>query len=254
MGRVPESVVLLHGFGGTGRAWDGVASRLERERYRVSAPDLPGHGEQSGWRQPITFAACVEHVLARAPRSFALAGYSQGGRVALHVALAAPERVRALALISSSAGIEDAAERAARRAADGELARELEEGPYEEFIERWREQPLFADEPREVGRLAREDQRRNSPRALAAVLRGIGAGAMEPLWSRLGELAMPASVIVGERDSKYVALGERLAGALADGRLVRLPGGHALPLESPGPLAEALAATARRAAPARTAS
>ena len=41
--------------------------------------------------------------------------------------------------------------------------------PLEDFIERWRTQPLFAGDPPSVGALAREDQRRNRPDALAAV-------------------------------------------------------------------------------------
>ena len=37
---VPETVVLLHGFAGTGRLWDPVVARLDAERYRPLAPDL----------------------------------------------------------------------------------------------------------------------------------------------------------------------------------------------------------------------
>ena len=230
---MPESVVLLHGFGGTHRAWDGVRAHLHPERYRPLALDLPGHGEQAGWEPPITFAGCVDHVLARAPERFALCGYSMGGRIALLLALAAPERVRELVLVSTTAGIEDVGEREERRAADRLLADELEAGPFEDFIERWRTQPLFADEPAAVSELAREDQRRNRPDALAAALRGIGTGEMEPLWGRLGEFEMPVTVLVGERDAKFRALGERMAGLPANARLLIGPGGHNLPLESP---------------------
>jgi 2-succinyl-6-hydroxy-2,4-cyclohexadiene-1-carboxylate synthase len=234
---VPESLVLLHGFGGTRRAWDGVASRLSPQRYTPLALDLPGHGDAADTSTPVTFDSCVAHVLARAPERFALCGYSLGGRVALHVALAAPERVTRLVLVSTSAGIEDPAERAERRAADRRLADELERISFEQFIERWRTQPLFADDPAEVGELAREDQRRNRPRALAAVLRGIGTGEMAPLWERLGELTMPVTVVAGERDMKFRALGERMAALILDAELVIIDGGHGLPLESPAELA-----------------
>ncbi|HXN37769.1 MAG TPA: alpha/beta fold hydrolase [Solirubrobacteraceae bacterium] len=230
---MPENIVLLHGFSGTHRAWDGVRQRLDGERYRVLALDLPGHGAAADAERPITFAGCVEHALARSPERFALCGYSLGGRVALHVALAAPERVGRLVLVSCSAGIEDPAERAARRMDDRRLADELEHMPFEDFIERWRSQPLFADEPAQVRQLAREDQRRNRPDALAAVLRGIGTGEMQPLWDRLGELAMPATVVVGERDVKYRALGALMVALLSDGELVVVPGGHGLLLENP---------------------
>jgi 2-succinyl-6-hydroxy-2,4-cyclohexadiene-1-carboxylate synthase len=237
---VPEDVVLLHGFGGTHRAWDGVVGQLPPERYRPLGLDLPGHGASADAERPITFAGCVDHVLARAPARFVLCGYSLGGRVALHVALAAPERVTRLVLVSSTAGIEDAAERAERSAADHRLADELERIPFEDFIEHWRTQPLFADDPPEVGRLAREDQRRNRSDALAAVLRGIGSGEMTPLWGRLGELTMGVTVVVGERDEKFQALGRRMVDRLRDGELIVVPGGHPLPLENPIAVALAL--------------
>ncbi|HEY2200406.1 MAG TPA: alpha/beta fold hydrolase, partial [Solirubrobacteraceae bacterium] len=187
---MPESVVLLHGFSGTHRAWDDVVGRLRPERYLPLALDLPGHGEAASAERPITFAGCVATVLAAAPERFTLCGYSMGGRVALHVALAAPERVSRLVLVSSTAGIEDEAERAARRLADHRLADELERGGwagFDSFIERWRTQPLFARDPPEVGAMAREEMRRNDPDALAWVLRGIGTGEMAPLWDRLAE-------------------------------------------------------------------
>ena len=238
---MPETLVLLHGFSGTRRAWDGVSDQLDRENYRPLALDLPGHGRMADCVRPITFEACVAHVLAAAPERFALCGYSLGGRVALHVALAAPERVQRLLLVSCSAGIEDPGERVARRESDEDLARRLEQEPFEDFIERWRAQPVFAGEPAEAGALARADQRRNEPHALAAALRGLGTGTMEPLWGRLAELQMPVRVIVGERDAKFREIGRRLAAALPAGELVVLPGGHGLVLERPAELAHAIA-------------
>jgi 2-succinyl-6-hydroxy-2,4-cyclohexadiene-1-carboxylate synthase len=237
---VSENVVLLHGFGGTRRAWDGVVGLLDRERYRPLALDLPGHGEAADAPRPISFASCVEHVLVSSPERFVLCGYSMGGRIALHVALAAPGQVARLVLVGTNPGIEDGPERAARLRSDHALAEKLERTPFEEFIERWRTQPLFADDPPEVGALAREDQRRNRPDALAAVLRGLGTGEMEPLWDRLAELSMPVTVLVGERDAKFRALGRRMVERLADGVLLVAPGGHGLPLENPEAVARAL--------------
>ena len=237
---MPESIVLLHGFGGTHRAWDGVLARLDPGRYLPVALDLPGHGQAADSGLPITFNGCVEHVLTRAPERFTLCGYSMGGRIALTLALSAPERVERLVLVSTTAGIENPSERALRRASDERLCEQLETVPFEDFIESWRTQPLFADEPPEVGALARADQRRNRPDALAAALRGAGTGRMEPLWDRLGELTMPVMVVAGERDAKFRALGERMAGLLTDAHLVIVRGGHNLPLESPGEIADLL--------------
>ena len=231
--------MLLHGFGGTRRGWDAVVEQLNRERYRPLAHDLPGHGE-AGALRPVTVAACTEWVHTLSPRRFALAGYSMGGRIALRVALADPDRVSRLVLISTTAGIESEEQRIMRRAADEALAQRLGREPFEQFVRRWRAQPLFADDPPAVNEAARADQRRNDPQGLAAALRGIGAGALTPVWDRLGELAMPALVLAGQRDERYAAIGRRLADALPRGELRIVPGGHTLPLENPQAVADAL--------------
>ncbi len=237
---MPETLVLLHGFGGTHRAWDGVIERLDPERYRPLALDLPGHGAAASQQAPIGFEQCVRAVLGAAPQRFALCGYSLGGRVALHVALAAPERVARLCLIAANPGIEDAGERSERRAADERLARRLESEPFEDFIESWRTQPLFAADPPRVGELARADQRRNDPRVLAAVMRGLSTGAMEPFWDRLGELSMPVALLSGARDQKFTGLLARAQLLLPRAQLTVLEGGHGLPLEDPAGVAAVL--------------
>ena len=235
-----KSVVLLHGFGGTRRVWDEVVVHLSAERYRPLALDLPGHGQQSDALRPITFDGCVTSVLERAPERFVLAGYSMGGRIALHVALAAPERVVRLVLVSTTAGIEKQAERASRRERDSRLADEIEGGSIEDFSERWRAQPMFAEDPPGVDRLARTDQARNRPDGVAAALRGIGTGEMQPLWGRLNELSMPATIVVGDRDVKFHALGRQMDELLPQATLVMAQGGHVLPLENPLAIVDAL--------------
>ncbi len=62
-----------------------------------------------------------------------IAGYSMGGRLALYLALRHPDRCAGLFLESASPGLEDAGERAARRAADGEMATRLEDD-FEGFL------------------------------------------------------------------------------------------------------------------------
>jgi 2-succinyl-6-hydroxy-2,4-cyclohexadiene-1-carboxylate synthase len=240
MAGVPTTVVLLHGFAGTRRAWDPVVERLDPERYTPLAPDLRGHGDARDAR-PVSFEACVADVLAAAPDRFVLCGYSMGGRIAQHVALAAPARVERLVLIATTAGLADEAERAARRVDDERLAAFAEGASIEQFADRWAAQPLFAGTPPEAARIWREDLLRNDPRALAGVLRAMGTGAMASLWERLPTLTMPTTVLAGAADPKFVALGERLAAALPDGELVVVEGaGHGLPREAPGAVVAAL--------------
>jgi len=236
-----ETVVLLHGFTQTGGSWDPVLAALGQARYRALAPDLRGHGAAGG-RRPIGFPEVVDDVLGAVDGEFTLAGYSQGGRVALHVALAAPERIRRLVLVSTTAGLEDPRARAARRAADEDLASRMEGQDMEAVAHAWGAQALFSGQAEEARALAHADRLRNDPRDLAAALRGIGTGVMEPVWDRLGELRMPASVLAGERDAKFSELGRRLAEGLPDATLSLIPGaGHALPLEAPAAVAAAIA-------------
>ncbi|MEA2390244.1 MAG: 2-succinyl-6-hydroxy-2,4-cyclohexadiene-carboxylate synthase, partial [Solirubrobacteraceae bacterium] len=194
---MPETIVLLHGFTQTGASWSGVVAALG-ERYRALTPDLRGHGSASAVR-PVSFDAIVADIAELSPARFALAGYSMGGRIALHVALAHPDRVSRLALIGATAGIEDPRERAERRAADERLATTLERDGLDAFAERWGSQELFAGQPPPVAAAARADRLRNTPEGLAAALRGVGTGAMVPLWDRLGELTMPVVALAGER-------------------------------------------------------
>src|SRR3989304_3265234 len=63
-----------------------------------------------------------------------LLGYSMGGRLALHLALAAPEPTPALFLESASPGIDDPTEREARRAPGAALAGRNEGGRTEGLL------------------------------------------------------------------------------------------------------------------------
>jgi 2-succinyl-6-hydroxy-2,4-cyclohexadiene-1-carboxylate synthase len=240
---VRPPLVLLHGFTQTHRSWDGVIAAIGGGA-RVLAPDLPGHGSAAA--RPASFAACTAYLRALAgdpPTAirgatgdgrFSLAGYSMGGRIALATALALRGHVDRLILIGASPGLADEAERAQRRAADDALAERILATGVEAFAREWGAQPLFAGQPPEVAAAAHADRLRNTPEGLAAALRGLGTGVMEPLWDRLGELAMPVTLVVGERDEKFRAVAERMASALPRAELRVVPGAaHAAHLERP---------------------
>jgi 2-succinyl-6-hydroxy-2,4-cyclohexadiene-1-carboxylate synthase len=233
-------LVLLHGFTQTGRSWQPVLHALAA-RYRAIAPDLPGHGGFAE-RRPASFAACDAYVRVLADQPITLAGYSMGGRIALHAALSLGPRVRRLVLVGASPGIADAAERAARAAEDAALADRIEAIGLEAFVREWGAQPLFDGMPRGIAEIAHADRMRNTAAGLAAALRGLGTGVMPPLWDRLGELTVPVELVVGERDEKFRAIAERMTAALVAGRLHVVPGsGHAVHLEAPEAVAEVIA-------------
>ena len=94
------------------------------------------------------------------------------------------------------------------------------------FLDEWLAQPMFAGVPP----VARSDD----ALAMAAHLRMAGTGTQQSLWSRLGELAMPVLVVVGERDEKFRALGERLVAGITGAELAVVgDAGHAVPFERP---------------------
>ena len=233
------TLVLLHGFTQTRQSWRRTVAALGG-RYRALAPDLPGHGLAAD-RRPASFAACAADVRALAGDRFVLAGYSMGGRIALYAALALPGPAQRLVLVGASPGIADAAEREARRVADEALAERIEAVGIEAFAKEWGAQPLFAGQDEKVAAAAHADRLRNTPAGLAAALRGLGTGVMPPLWDRLGELAIPVTLVVGERDETFRAIAERMAAVIPDCRLEVVAGaGHAVQLERPEAVAAAI--------------
>ena len=237
-----RSLLLLHGFTGSAATWaplKGVLAPL----FHTIAPDLIGHGRSDSPAYPDRYRMdrCVADLLAlldalEVARADVL-GYSMGGRVALHLAVAAPDRVGALVLESSSPGIADAAERQARIAADETLADAIKVEGLEAFVERWERLPLFASQaalPEDTRARLHAQRLRNNPLGLANSLRGMGTGQQESLWDRLAGLNIPTLLIVGELDTKYCALAGAMCALLSNARAVIVPGaGHAVHLEQP---------------------
>jgi len=95
-----QPMVLVHGFSGLGRAWDGVARALSEKR-RVLVPDLRGHGE-SDWAKEYTWQLMVDDldgfVRALGLDHFALFGHSLGGRLAYMYAGQHPEKLERLVI------------------------------------------------------------------------------------------------------------------------------------------------------------
>ena len=247
-----EPVTLLHGFTLSGRNWRELIAKVPGRRQWIM-PDLRGHGKtRTAPGAPCTMDACAadlrmlwDHLGVE--RSH-LAGYSMGGRLALHVAVRLPERVRSLLTISAHAGLDEQA-RAGRRQGDEALAERVERYGVEPFVNYWAAQPLFAGlERRGASYQAqlRAQRLANRPAGLAASLRGMGAGAMEPLWDELGGLAIPCTFVAGEDDAAYVTAARRLSADVPGSRLEIMPrAGHALHMQRPAATARILSAHLR---------
>jgi len=237
-----SALLLLHGFTGSSATWDALLPAWSAQ-YQVLAPDLIGHGQSAAPADPAryTFEEAVDDLLALLDTAgidqCIVLGYSLGGRLALTFAAHAPARVSALILESTSPGIADPSERATRKAQDEALAAMIEERGIAWFVEYWEQQPLFASQarlPAAVRARIRAERLAQRSIGLANSLRGMGAGAMTPLWDHLPKLTVPALLIAGTLDTKYVTIGQQMAARLPHAELVIVPdAGHAVHVEQP---------------------
>jgi len=206
-GRGGPPVLLVHGAGATSALWLTTLHRLARVR-RTVAFDLPGHGRSTGsvatvddWAQAIGQTAAALG-LGRS----VLVGHSLGGLAVLAAALAFPDKVAGLVLVTTAARI-------------GVSPRLLDQ------IERdWAHWPETIQEMGHSPETPRDARRRSA---------GLGLGASQAqtladfrgvsgldLRARLGEISCPTLVVAGAHDlmipAKWsAALAEGIAGARA---------------------------------------
>lgn len=227
-------LVLVHGFAQNRNCWGVLVDQLAAD-HRLILVDAPGHGESHYDEADLEVAA---ELLVEIGGTATYVGYSMGGRVVLRAALAAPDAVSRMVLISSTAGIEDAAERAARRVLDEARAVDLEQRGLAAFLDDWLALPLFST----LGAAGhhRAERETNRVEGLAASLRNCGTGVQSALWSRLGEVRAATTVVVGEHDAKFTAIGERMSMELTAELAVVPSVGHAAHLEAPSLVADVI--------------
>ncbi len=245
----PRLLVLLPSLGTTTRLWDGVVARLASgpDAPRILRVDLPGHGASPVAREPFSIADLAASVLALVDEvgggAFDVAGDSLGGAVALELVLAAPERVRSLALFCSGAAIgtpEGWADRAAQVRASGTAS--VVAGS----ARRWFAPGYLDAHPDGPGGHALKTLIDIDDESYALCCEALAG------FDRRGAVAAvsaPALVVAGAHDQVTTpALMAELAGDLPDARFVELAhAAHLVPLEDPVETAALLSALLRRA-------
>jgi len=228
------AIMLLHAGIADRTMWAEHLEPLAAAGYRAIAPDLPGFGEaliapgeQAPWTDVLR--AMDELGVDRA----ALVGNSFGGAVALRVAVVAPERVSALALISAPPpGLEPSSElEAAWHEEEEALERDDIDAAVDAVVRAWT-LPAAPDELRShVGAMQRR-----------ALVLQQGAGdvseAPDPVEENpdvLAEIDIPTLVTAGEAEFVDFQTGaQRLAHAIPRSRHEVIAGaGHLAPLETP---------------------
>ena len=242
-------ITFLHGFTQRGRSWREVISKMP-EGYMSVVLDLRGHGEtQAKPGAPCSMDACTSDLLMLWDHlgigQTHLVGYSMGGRLALHIAARHPERILSLCTIGAHAGL-DPENRLGRQQGDEALAQRIESDGLEAFANYWGGLAMFAGlQRRGPGFVAqvRADRLDNRVAGLACSLRGMGAGAMEPLWLELSRVEFPCTFVAGQVDHGYVASARRLRDTVPHGRVEVVPrAGHPVHQERPEAFARLLLA------------
>jgi 3-oxoadipate enol-lactonase len=225
-------LIMLHAAGTSGRIWWQHIPRLAR-RFRVLAIDLPGHGQSTRPKEPLSIegmsAELYQTLHALNMSQVNLVGLSLGGMVAQMLAVNHPSSVRSLTLCDTLCEIgppqaQVLEERA--RAVEEEGMRAIAKST----LERWFSPGFCASHPDVVAEVEKLLLAAD-PMVNAQTWRAI---AKLNVVSRLPKLHQPALVINGSLDNSIPpGEGERLANLLA-ARLVELPGcAHMAPLEAP---------------------
>ncbi len=230
-------MVLLHGFTGSAESWGpALLQQLSADGRRVVALDLPGHGSRGG-DEEARLTDVVELVSRCVRGPFDLFGYSMGGRLALHCALALPDRIRRLVLESASPGLALDEERAVRRDQDDALAERIQTEGVSTFARAWAGKRVLRPGPRRAAgdhERALRIRRSQRPEGLAAALRGLGTGSLPSLWDRLPELRQPTGLIVGTLDDKFEDIAHRMARSIPESTVAAVPdAGHTVHLDRP---------------------
>lgn len=191
-------VVLLHGLADSGDLWRHQRPALA-ERHDVVAIDLPGHGASPPISGRTTLADMADAVAAIIEGLSLIrpvvVGLSMGGGVAQALAVARPDLVRALVLVSTSSEFPPATrERFLRRAERAE--RDGMAAVVEETVPRWFTPEFSAEHPDEVAR-TRATVLATDPSSFAVASR---ANAERHLTSRLSSISCPVLFVGGLRD------------------------------------------------------
>jgi len=220
-------LVLLHGWGLNVRVWDGLVVEL-RNRFRLIAVDLPGHGKSAwapGRNTPAEQAWLLHSTLAPISKSYSLLGWSLGGQIALDLAAAMPAQIDRLVLVATTPRFTAAPDwpYGMKLEAITKMATELRED-YQRTVRDFLDLQVRGsmDGPSVVEQLrhALSVHGEAAPEALAA---GLNTLATSDLRSTLPHVRTPTLVIAGQNDRITAPAASRvLATTLPDARYVEM--------------------------------
>lgn len=219
----------LHGFLGSSADWTPFQEAWQ-EAAGMPARKLDLFDKPLAPETPAQWASKFVRAVRRVDEAPTLAGYSMGGRLALHALLADPQLFRAAVIISAGLGTVGEEARQARRVRDDWWASRFEGDAWERVVADWNAQPIFEGSPPPAAREESDFDRD----ALATALRFWSPAVQKPIAELLPAITTPVLWIAGERDGRYVDEARRAAALLPNCTLWIVPAaGHRVPWEIP---------------------
>ena len=208
-------VLFLHGFMGSWQDFKEVAD-LVAKQFCCLAIDLPGHGKtevnrDENYQMSEVAQGIIELLEQLSIERCFLVGYSMGGRLALYLTIHFPQYFFKVVLESASPGLVTKVARERRIEQDLRLITKLQSQEFSLFLEQWYGNPLFASfrqHPNYPQAIAR--RLNNDPNKLSKSLRYMGLGMQPSLWNNLKNNQIPLLSIVGELDSKFLAIAKKM--------------------------------------------
>lgn len=231
------ALVCIHGVGSYLEAWQGTINALGAN-IRVLTFDLRGHGRSSRVKGRYEIDDFVDDVLALADHAgferFDLAGFSLGGLIAQRLALAHPQRLRRLTLLSTVAG-RTADERARVLARLAALEAGERGSHYDASLSRWLTEDFQAKHPALITEL-RHRNAQNDPDCYAAAYRLL---AHTDFGGLIDQIVAPTLIVTGEDDQgSNPRMARYMHERIPDSRLVILPNlRHSILNEAPDTVA-----------------
>ena len=236
-------IVLLHGWGLHSGVWQPVIEALPGD-YRVTCIDLPGHGHSDA-AVAQDGDTVLDQLLRAAPPRAVWVGWSLGGMLALMAALRAPERVSGLLMIAASARftVGDDWSHATSAEVFSQFRRDLDRD-YQRTLSRFLVLQTRGSEQAGATLCRLKQDLQQAPPTAAGLLTGLNLLGSLDLRAELGSLSMPASLVLGERDTLVpAAVGGDMRSLCPAIGVRELAGcGHAPLLSHPAQCAAALAA------------
>ena len=229
-------LVLVHGTSSSLHTWDRWAALLSSHR-RVVRLDLPGYGLTGAAPDHDYSAARCARVLAALldqlgiPRAD-VAGNSFGGRIALTLALAHPERVRALVLVDA-AGLSGQRPPAIFQLARTPVVNRLLTVVTPRWLVRKNVREVYGDPSRVDDALVdRYDELTRAEGNRTALVDRMSGPRDPDLDARLGEVRAPVLLLWGERD-RWIppSFAARFQEGIPGARLVTYPDAGHVPME-----------------------